>query len=336
MASVFYAGIGAGLVSALLIAVVVKATALAVLLFLLAPIPILIVTLGWSHRAGLVASAVGGLALALALSPVEGLAFAVGTALPAWWLGYLALLGRPGSGGATEWYPLGRLLTWIAATAALTVLATALVSAGDYEAFRSRWRQLAEVFLRRQTGTPTDAPLPDVGQMPGDVLVDQFAIIAPMLAAQGFALILTLYVWIGAKIVAVSGRLPRPWPYIPALLMPRSTLLMLVGAVGMASLGGFVGLFGFAVLGAMITAFGLQGLASLHQVTAGRAHRTALLSVAYVLLFLSQGTLVFALVLFGVLDTAFGLRRRLALPQAPGSRPGPPPSPPGPWPGPRP
>jgi hypothetical protein len=45
-----------------------------------------------------------------------------------------------------------------------------------------------------------------------------------MLAAQGFALILTLYVWFGAKIVAVSGRLPRPWPYIPALLMPRSTL----------------------------------------------------------------------------------------------------------------
>jgi hypothetical protein len=135
MTNMLPVGIGAGLVSALLIAVVVKATALAVLLFLLAPIPILIVTLGWSHRAGLVASAVGGLALALALSPIEGFAFAVGTALPAWWLGYLALLGRPNPDGSTEWYPLGRLLTWIAATAAMTVLATALVSAGDYETF---------------------------------------------------------------------------------------------------------------------------------------------------------------------------------------------------------
>lgn len=331
MVNVVSVGIGAGLVSALLIAVVVKATALAVLLFLLAPIPILIVTLGWSHRAGLIAAAVGGLALALALSPVEGLAFAVGTALPAWWLGYLALLGRPNPDGTTEWYPLGRLLAWIAATAALTVLATALVSAGDYEAFHRRWRELAELFLRRQTGTPADAPLPDVGQMPGNVLVEQFATIAPMLAAQGFALILTLYMWIGAKIVAVSGRLPRPWPYIPAIQMPRSALLMLVGAVVMASLGGFVGLFGFAVLGAMITAFGLQGLAGLHQVTAGRPHRTALLSVAYVFIFLSQGTLVFALVLFGVVDTAFGLRRRLTLPPGPGPRSGPPPSPPGPW-----
>jgi len=332
MMNLVSAGVGAGLVSALLIAVVVKATALAVLLFLLAPIPILIVTLGWSHRAGLVAAAVGGLALALALSPLECLAFAVGTALPAWWLGYLALLGRPNPDGTVEWYPLGRLMAWIAATAALTVLATALLSAGDYETFHRRWRQLAEVFLRRQTGTPADAPLPDVGQMPASALVDQFATIAPMLAAQGFALILTLYVWVGAKIVHVSGRLPRPWPYIPAMMMPRSTLLMLVGAVVMASLGGFVGLFGFAVLGALITAFGLQGLAGLHQVTAGRAHRTALLVVAYVFLFLSQGALVFALVLFGVADTAFGLRRRLALPQAPGPRPGPP-APPGPWPG---
>ena len=49
-------GAGAGLVSALLFAVVAKATPLALLLFLLAPLPVLIVALGWDHRAGLVAA----------------------------------------------------------------------------------------------------------------------------------------------------------------------------------------------------------------------------------------------------------------------------------------
>ena len=93
-------GAGAGLVSALLIAVVAKATPLALLLFLLAPIPVLIVTLGWDHRAGLVACLTGGLATALALSPIEGIGFAVGTGLPAWWLGYLALLGKTQPSGA--------------------------------------------------------------------------------------------------------------------------------------------------------------------------------------------------------------------------------------------
>src|SRR5215204_5487917 len=97
------AGIGAGLVSALLTAVVLKATPLAAVLYLLAPIPVLIVSLGWNHRSGLVASAVGGLAIAAFLAPISGLGFAIVTALPAWWLSYLALLGRPGQDGVMEW-----------------------------------------------------------------------------------------------------------------------------------------------------------------------------------------------------------------------------------------
>ena len=129
-------GIGAGLVSALLIAVVIKATPLAAVLYLLAPIPVLIASLGWNHRSGLVAGIVGGVAIALILSPLSGIGFALVTALPAWWLAYLALLGRPGADGTMEWYPVGRLLVWIAATAALTIIAAGVISTGgDYGAF---------------------------------------------------------------------------------------------------------------------------------------------------------------------------------------------------------
>ena len=61
----------------------------------LAPIPVLIAALGWNHRSGLVAAS-------SAASPsrwpvaASGIGFALGWALPAWWLSYLALLGRPG------------------------------------------------------------------------------------------------------------------------------------------------------------------------------------------------------------------------------------------------
>ncbi|MFN3673995.1 MAG: hypothetical protein ACK4VM_18990, partial [Bosea sp. (in: a-proteobacteria)] len=87
-------GIGAGLVSALLFAVVITGSPLAVLLYSAAPLPIFIASLGWNHRSGLVATAAGAIAVAIALVPSAGAAFAVIIALPAWWIAYLALLAR--------------------------------------------------------------------------------------------------------------------------------------------------------------------------------------------------------------------------------------------------
>src|ERR687890_2323350 len=97
-------GILSGLASALLFAVVVTGSPLGIVLSYVAPRPVLIGALGWNHRSGLVATAGGGLALALVFRPEAGLAFAIGSALPAWWLAYLGLLVRPGPNGSLEWY----------------------------------------------------------------------------------------------------------------------------------------------------------------------------------------------------------------------------------------
>jgi hypothetical protein len=306
-------GIGAGLVSALLVAVVAKATPLALLLFLLAPIPVLIVTLGWDHRAGLVACLAGGVATALALSPLEGLGFAVGTGLPAWWLGYLALLGQPRADGAIAWYPLGHLLAWIAATAALAWLATAIMGSGSFEAFEQRMRRLAELALRTQ--------LPVVAgtiESPGvEPFIKRMVAVVPGIAGIGSTLILAFYLWAGAKIAAVSGRLPRPWPYIPGTIMPRPALGMLLGSIALFYLGGFIQVFAVALFGAILMAFGLQGLAAFHQLVGGRRQAPALLTAAYLVLVLSQGLMLLPFILFGMADTAIGIRRRMKLPPAP-------------------
>ncbi|PVE23116.1 hypothetical protein DC522_17310 [Microvirga sp. KLBC 81] len=312
-------GIGAGLVSALLTVVVVKATPLAAVLYMLAPVPVLIVSLGWNHRSGLVATLVGALAIAVfTASPVSALGFAVITGLPAWWLAYLALLGRPTAEGTMEWYPVGRLLAWVAATAALTIVATGIISSdGDYSTFQAKSRQISEAFVDMFFEAPEQG-----SQEAREAMIDAFATATPALSAFGFTTFLAFYLWLAAKVVSVSKRLPRPWPPMPELAMPRSALLAPILAFVLVQFNGFIGALGYAIFGAFLMAFTLQGLAAIHERTQGKPGRGFILAGLYVLLFLTQGIMIAALSLFGLADTIFGLRRRFG-----GNRPNQPPTP---------
>jgi len=304
-------GIGAGLVSALLTAVVTQGSVVAFVLYLLSPIPILVAALGWDHRAGLVGAATGGLALAVGVSGVAGLGFALASALPAWWLAYLALLSRTAPDGSVEWYPLGRLLAWIAAVAALTFLAAIAVPHLDFEAYRQTAREVAELALRAQTATPQDATIPPIGGVPAEDAIDQFTAILPVVAAAGFVLVYVTYLWLGARIVAISGRLERPWPTLSATALPREALIALaIAGFAPLVLSGFLGVFATALAAALFMAFGLTGLAFVHDVSRGRSGRFLLLFGTYALLILSQFLVFVALAIVGIADTAFNLRDR--------------------------
>ncbi|KQO74483.1 MULTISPECIES: DUF2232 domain-containing protein [unclassified Methylobacterium] len=326
-------GIGAGLVSALLFGVLLKATALAILLYLLAPLPILIVGLGWSHRAALVAAVTGALALALVVQPFLGLGFFAYLALPAWWLAYLALLGRPGADGTMEWYPTGRLLAWTAGTAGLAFVAIAVIAAPNYETFQSQLRGMTRTLIQvradRAANPAPPAPKPDAPeadakppaeapaepgpQDPAEAtrteVANALAAIAPGLATHGLTVLLTFYLWAAARIVRISGRLLRPWPDLAATMMPRRVLAVLGGAVLLALVPGYPGVLGVAVAGALSAAFAIQGLAAFHDRSRGRPGRLALLLGLYLILFFTQGVALVALTLFGIADTALDRRR---------------------------
>lgn len=315
-------GIGAGLVSALLTVVVVKATPLAAVLYMLAPLPILIASLGWNHKSGLVATLVGGLAIALFTgSPLGGLSFAVIRGLPAWWLAYLTLLGRPSADGTMEWYPVGRVLAWVAGTAALTIMATVVISSGgDYNVFLDWARQLSKPIV--DLLFPVAEQESEAVAHQRQAVLDGIAAATPAFSAFGFTMFLALYLWLAAKAVSISKRLPRPWSPMPQLAMPRWAAFVPVLAFVLTQIGGFIGAVGYALFGAFLMAFTLQGLAAIHDRTQGRPGRGFLLAGLYVLLFLTQGFVIFAVFLFGLADTAFGLRRRIS-----GDQPKQPPTP---------
>jgi hypothetical protein len=318
-------GFGAGLVSALLFSVVITGSPLGIVLSYAAPLPILIAALGWSHRAGLVALAVGAVAVALVLRPATGLAFAIGSGLPAWWIAYLTLLGRltasaePGSAPTMEWYPLGRLLLWIGGLAATVVLAGSMaLGSGSHDAYRGLVTKLVETFMRLDAAAPADAELPTVAGVPGARLISIIVTLVPLIAATVFCLFFIVNAWLAGKAVAISGRLVRPWPFIPATRMPAQAIMILGAAIVAAFLPGYVGVAGMAVIGGLAMAFALQGLALLHHLTAGRPGRVGILICTYILTVFFGGTFLPLMAVAGFVDTATPLRRRFTLRSGPG------------------
>ncbi len=95
MMQIVVIGLGAGAAAALLFASVASGSLLSILLFYLAPLPILITALGWSHWAGLIGAIAAAAGLALVFGSVFFFAFLLSAGLPAWWLGYLAMMARP-------------------------------------------------------------------------------------------------------------------------------------------------------------------------------------------------------------------------------------------------
>jgi hypothetical protein len=140
--------------------------------------------------------------------------------------------------------------------------------------------------------------------------LDALVAAVPFLAATAFTFVLAFNVWIAARVVAISQRLPRSWPVIPLTRMPHSALLLLCAAVAASFVPGLVGVFAIAIAGALAMAFALQGLALLHHISRGRPGRTALLAAAYILVIFIGHTFLPLLAFAGIADTAVDLRRR--------------------------
>jgi len=311
MAQLFLIGIGAGAATALLFASVASGSLISVLLFYLAPLPILIAALGWSHWAALIAAITASLGLAAVFGSFFFIAFLVGIGLPAWWLGYLALLARPAEGSAPDgldWYPIGRLVVWAALVSALVVAAAILNFGWTEESFRTSLRAGLERMLSLQVRTPGN---------PADTarLLDFLVAALPPGAAVLTTLTSVINLWLAARIVKVSGRLRRPPPDLSAMRFPSYAPALLGAAIAGSFLPGLVGIASAVLAAALLTAYAILGFAVLHAITRGLQSRMFLLGGIYFAVFVF-GWPVLAMTLLGLIDTAVDLRGRV--PQRPG------------------
>jgi hypothetical protein len=307
-----FAGIGAGLVSALLFAVVITGSPLALLLSYLAPLPVYIAALGWRHRAGLVAAVAGAVVLGLALRLPTGAAYAIGVALPAWGVAYLTLLGRTDERGVAEWYPMGRVLLWIVGASALVTLLGAMSIFGSHDVYITNMQGAIARMLSGEVPGMGPPRLPQ-GVTPSD-LAATLATFAPFIVTASLVPMLVANLWIAAKAVQASGRLPRPWPDLPMTQLPRETLLVAAAAAALTLLPGFFSFFGLAILGGLVAAFLLNGLCAIHALSRGKPWRMGALSGVYVGLFIGATVLAPIIALFGMADCVFRFRDRRSIP----------------------
>ncbi|WGR92400.1 DUF2232 domain-containing protein [Bradyrhizobium sp. ISRA443] len=311
MIGIFIVAIAAGAASALMFASIISGALISLLLFYLAPLPLMVTALGW----GPLAAAIGGIIAAASVGAILGLpygiAFATMVALPGWWLGHLALLGRPISGAPAgdaaeaaplqlEWYPVGRILLWVAAFAVVTTAGTLLTLGWDAQTIASELRRgLLKVFSAGNVQSSDKI----------EQLVKLLVVVAPIAATVVAMVTLTVNLWLAGKVTQISGRLNRPWPELRSTALPPMTLVALLVAIGLSFVGGLLAILAQIVTTALVIVYTLVGFAVLHTVTLSLTNRGFWLGCAYTAVVVFTWPIA-AMVALGIADTLFGLRQR--------------------------
>jgi hypothetical protein len=334
---------GAGLAAAVLCLVVRQATLPALVMACLAPLPIMIATLGFGAMPGLSAVAVGAgtIIMYMVAKPSDfwtarllaaalfGAVFALMLGLPAWWLARLAK-GRgtqadaswstarrtTGDGTAADKVavrdiPLSRILAY-AVLLAFCVVAFMLVvitlDNGGYSVLLERWAAAIAPRILDVVGTnelPAGMDLQDLSRL--------YVRLIPPFVTSAYVLLFAANLWLAGRIVQVSNLLVRPWPDIAGeLRMPRALAVGFLASLAAFVLAGFTGAIVSCIAAALGTGFALEGLAVTHVLTRGLRFRGTLLAVIYVAAAIVPYVMLVPFALLGLLDAGFAFRERMA------------------------
>jgi hypothetical protein len=312
----YVVAIGAGCAASLLFVVSAQSSALAMALAYLAPLPIMIATLGWGLDAGAIAGVISVAALALLSEPLSALLFAASVAGPAWAMAAFAITPVARYfGGHRPDAPVHASVGAIATLAALfgiiggaAVLTTIIVMYGGY---REGARQVASTVAALAADAFDGAPEGLTAREFADALVR----FGPPAIAASTLLMLCVNLYAAARSTQLSHNLPRPWLDLPtSLALPWplgiAFLACLAAAYTLPSPPSQYFSIGAGGLGG---ALALQGLAVAHALSRGLKMRPLMLVALYACCVLRAKYTLPALAGLGLLDGFLRLRSRAAL-----------------------
>jgi uncharacterized protein YybS (DUF2232 family) len=274
----------------------------------LAPLPLVIVALGFGIVHGATSALVATVVLSVALHPVVGMGYALLVAAPAW-LGAYAASGAPRGGrdlvtrNVASWSCLAAAS--VLATAVILWLVVAALSFGSLDEalnpIRARAFLLLDAMLREKELPESANPTELSGVVARSV--------PAFLAGYGL-LIHVANLWLGGTIARASSLLTRPWPDIAMdFRLPRAVTGLFASGVVLSLFSGPSAAIGLVLAATMGMLLMLQGLAVVHVLLRGSKSSALVLSIIYFMLGL-LGWPIVPLAVLGGADTVFNYRDR--------------------------
>lgn len=297
--------VGAGAFSALLYLSVILGQPSAMLLAYLAQLPLFAVALGMGGLASLTATGSAAVIVAGLGGAIAGLLFLVASGLPVMVIGRQALLSRQNEEGQTEWYPLGRLVTWMVGIGAGGFLVIGIALALTSDGLEGSVRSFLGDALTRMLGSGEEADRERIL----DVVVPWF----PAAVVVSWLIMLTINAALAQGVLSRFGRNLRPSPELADIELPQ-TMTFALGLAGLAALIGpaALGFLGRNLFLILLVPFFFLGLGVVHAVARKYAAQRPLILVAAYAAMIVLGWPVALVAGLGLFDQWLGLRRRLA------------------------
>jgi hypothetical protein len=311
MPSGIFIGLMSGLASAVLFYSAARGGVfLKFLLFILTPLPMVIVGLSFGWQAALAAAIAGSLVMGGIGGTVFGVVFFAAFGVPAILCAFVSDLGRRRRDGTVQWLPAGDMVAWLAVAGGVVPTLLAVFNGGSFNTLKPAVVRVVRDFVRQMEGQLRVAPL-------GDDRIEQIAQTMidalPGVLAAYWMILFAINLYLGGRIAKTSGLLARPWPDLHMLTPPPWLLLMFVAALFLFMAGGLPGVLGTSLLGALMIAFLLFGLSVLHAIASGRVQW--LLWLTYAALLNPAGPYaMIAISMLGLIEPLIQLRARFAKP----------------------
>ncbi len=233
-------------------------------------------------------------------------------AFPTLVLTYFALLNRhiedQDGKDQIEWYPIGRLLTWLTFMGAGFLCMAIFMAAGEEGGIREQAKTALIAFFGGQERIE-EMLLLTRSAITVDEYISAVAASLPAVAAISVVLHIAANAGIAQRILTRQGHAIRPSPSLRDLSFPLPLDLALALSAALSLMPGEAGFVGASLTAMFMMPYFLLGLVVVHAISTRWPGRGLFLAVFYLAMFVISA-LVILVAIFGLLETCLGVREK--------------------------